>query len=426
MATVGPSELRSVSNHAESAQSSRSPDPPTQSRSCRTASPNSLRGLSSGQCLTRIQSPGRSNGRYSHTSSVFSPKSPSRASSPDSSLASPVKEPSATGVEAKELQPDLPKAPQHFSRVFSIPKALFEMHDSYREWHFSIAPKQNVQMLLMDLNEETSQREKAEQQVRYLTERLSSGAEPGPKIQPSVRQQRGSEVEKHSASKPLFFKERDPRRRGLIENKENKSLEERFKLLVDWSDQVQEDNDVTQDGNKLLHDLLDEASKEIRELKAKEKVLEGDKARLEKQLEQSRNQRASRRDSYTQTEGAYHEWIAELQRGSDRLGQENTEMRSALEQPQDEDSPSEEQESQAMKAQTKEEQTKTSAPGEEIEGADNEMGGIARGRNSTTPQDTATENEASTMPVALPVRSETARTIRIDIQQGFNKILIEI
>jgi len=129
----------------------------------------------------------------------------------------------------------------------------------------------------MELNETTLQRDKAEQQVRDLTERLSSGTEPGLKIQPSEREERSSEVAKLPASKPAFLTEPDPRQREIIENKENKPLEERFKDLVDWSYIVQGDWAAAQKRNTVLDDELDKAGKDIRKLEAKESVLENDK-----------------------------------------------------------------------------------------------------------------------------------------------------
>ncbi|EXM21705.1 hypothetical protein V3481_018303 [Fusarium oxysporum f. sp. vasinfectum] len=276
MATAGPSGYRLVCDHAEPTQSSHSSNSARQPTSCRTP----LRSPSPCESLTGIPKPESSYRRYSHTSLVFSsttPSEPSRSCSPDSSPASSVKEASITGEDIKEPEPDLPKAPEHFTRAFSVPKALFQNYETYQGWHFSFAPTQNVHALVMELNETTLQRDKAEQQVRDLTERLSSGTEPGLKIQPSEREERSSEVAKLPASKPAFLTEPDPRQREIIENKENKPLEERFKDLVDWSYIVQGDWAAAQKRNTVLDNELDKAGKDIRKLEAKESVLENDK-----------------------------------------------------------------------------------------------------------------------------------------------------
>ncbi|KAJ9414663.1 hypothetical protein QL093DRAFT_2471431 [Fusarium oxysporum] len=449
MATAGPSKLPSVSDHIETVQSYRSPDDPRQPSSCGAGSPNSLRGLSSGESITRIPSPTRSNRRYS---SVFSSKSPSRSSSPVSSLASSVKEVNVTDEEVQDPEPDLPKAPENFSRAFGVPKALFQIYEDNREWHFSFAPTQNVHALVMELNEATLQRDKAEQQARDLTERLSSDTEPGLKIQPSEREERGSEIAKLPASKPTFLTELDPRQREIIENKENKPLEERFKDLVDWSYIVQGDWAAAQKRNTVLDDGLDKAGKDIRKLEAKESVLENDKKRLEIQLKQSRKRRTSGQDSSTQTEGSKGEGgacqttmahddqssmtlgteplqspasqipqenrLTELQQENEQLRQENDEMRNALEQHQNEDSPPEGLESQALGAHPEEAQMRSADLGVEVQGGDVEMGGITTGQDSTAPQDT----ETPAMPVTAPVTSETKVILGFDPQRHLNSI----
>ncbi|KAM0080461.1 hypothetical protein ACKRZS_007389 [Fusarium odoratissimum] len=380
------------------------------------------------------------------TSSVFSSKSPSRSSSPGSTLASSVKEASITSGEVKEPEPDLPKALEDFSRVLSVPKALFHMYETYREWHFSFAPTQNLDALSMKLNEEKVLREKAEQQVRDLTQRLSSGVEPGPEIQPSEREPEGPEAEKVPALKRLSIKERDERRRELIENKENKPLEERFEALVDWSDQVQEDYLAAQDRNTLFFDDLGKASKKISKLKAKKKVLQADRARLENNLEQSRKQTASGRDSPLRTEGTKGKGVArqttiahddessmalsadppkppasqidqenrlaELQRENERLRQENDEMRNTLEQPQNEDGQPDRPESHFNDANPEEIQIRSANPGVDVQGGLVEIGGITTGQDIVAP----------VMPVTPPATSETEVTLRFDPQRLLNNI----
>ncbi|KAJ4033338.1 hypothetical protein NW756_013083 [Fusarium oxysporum] len=451
MATAGPSGYRLVCDHAEPTQSSHSSNSARQPTSCRTP----LRSPSPCESLTGIPKPDSSYRRYSHTSLVFSsttPSEPSRSCSPDSSPASSVKEASITGEDVKEPEPDLPKAPEHFTRAFSVPKALFQIYETYQGWHFSFAPTQNVHALVMELNETTLQRDKAEQQVRDLTERLSSGTEPGLKIQPSEREERSSEVAKHPASKPAFLTEPDPRQREIIENKENKPLEERFKDLVDWSYIVQGDWAAAQKRNTVLDDELEKAGKDIRKLEAKESVLENDKKRIEMQIKQSRKRRTSGQDSSTQTEGSKGEGVAcqttmvhddqssmtlgteplqppaslitqqhrltELQQENERLRQENDEMRNALEQHQNEDSPPEGLESQALEAHPGEAQMRSADPGVEVQGGDVEMGGITTGQDSTAPQDT----ETPAMPVTAPVTSETEVVLGFDPQRHLNSI----
>ncbi|KAG7426352.1 hypothetical protein Forpi1262_v012841 [Fusarium oxysporum f. sp. raphani] len=416
MATAGPSGYRLVCDHAEPTQSSHSSNSARQPTSCRTP----LRSPSPCESLTGIPKPDSSYRRYSHTSLVFSsttPSEPSRSCSPDSSPASSVKEASITGEDVKEPEPDLPKAPEHFTRAFSVPKALFQIYETYQGWHFSFAPTQNVHALVMELNETTLQRDKAEQQVRDLTERLSSGTEPGLKIQPSEREERSSEVAKHPASKPAFLTEPGPRQREIIENKENKPLEERFKDLVDWSYIVQGDWAAAQKRNTVLDDELEKAGKDIRQLEAKESVLENDKKKSKCNSNRAANggplaKTALHRLKVQKARGSpvklrWHMMtkapLTELQQENERLRQENDEMRNALEQHQNEDSPPEGLESQALEAHPGEAQMRSADPGVEVQGGDVEMGGITTGQDSTAPQDT----ETPAMPVTAPVTSET-------------------
>jgi DNA repair exonuclease SbcCD ATPase subunit len=159
------------------------------------------------------------------------------------------------------------------------------MYETYREWHFSFAPKRNVQVLLMHLDEEKSRREKTEQQVRDLVECLSSGAQPGTEIQP-------------------------PRQERKVYNKEKKSLEEMYEEKRALSDELQQDLQASQANNFQLDNILHQSGKDSRALQAIIRELESEQERLEKQLEKCRNQKVSRRDSYTQTEVVNDEGIA--------------------------------------------------------------------------------------------------------------------
>ncbi|KAK2668883.1 hypothetical protein RAB80_016263 [Fusarium oxysporum f. sp. vasinfectum] len=260
MATAGPSGYRLVCDHAEPTQSSHSSNSARQPTSCRTP----LRSPSPCESLTGIPKPESSYRRYSHTSLVFSsttPSEPSRSCSPDSSPASSVKEASITGEDIKEPEPDLPKAPEHFTRAFSVPKALFQNYETYQGWHFSFAPTQNVHALVMELNETTLQRDKAEQQFRHGTRTEDSALGTGGK---KFRSSKAPLLRNR-----LFLTEPDPRQREIIENKENKPLEERFKDLVDWSYIVQGDWAAAQKRNTVLDNELDKAGKDIRKLEAK-------------------------------------------------------------------------------------------------------------------------------------------------------------
>ncbi|KAH7148046.1 hypothetical protein DER46DRAFT_639581 [Fusarium sp. MPI-SDFR-AT-0072] len=422
MATAGPSEICSVSDHIE-AQNYRSLDAPRQPSSCRAGSPKSLRDLSSGESITRIPSPERSNRRYS---SVFSSKPPSRSSSPGSSVASSVKEVNVTDEEVQEPEPDLRKAPEHFSRVFSVPKALFDICETYREWHFSFAPTQNVHALLMQLNEETVRREKAERQVRDLTQLLISGAEPGPKIQPPEQEQKSPEVYKVPASKRLFIKDPDARRKELIENKENRPLQERFDALMDWSEEVEADIGAAQDRNTRFDDMLDKAGKDIRKLKDEKfsTQTEGSKGKgIACQTTMAHDDQSSMILGAgplqpLASQIVQENRLAELQQENERLRQENDAMRSALEQHQNEDSPPEGPESQVNDGNPEEAQIRSADPGVEVQGGDVEMGGITTGQDSTAPQ----YIEAPLMPLTPPATSETEVILRFDPQRLLKSI----
>ncbi|KAI3579917.1 hypothetical protein IWW34DRAFT_819144 [Fusarium oxysporum f. sp. albedinis] len=409
MATAGPSGYRLVCDHAEPTQSSHSSNSARQPTSCRTP----LRSPSPCESLTGIPKPESSYRRYSHTSLVFSsttPSEPSRSCSPDSSPASSVKEASITGEDVKEPEPDLPKAPEHFTRAFSVPKALFQIYETYQGWHFSFAPTQNVHALVMELNSTKLQRDKAEQQVRDLTERLSSGTEPGLKIQPSEREERSSEVAKLPASKPTFLTEPDPRQREIIENKENKPLGERFKDLVDWS----------YIRNTVLDDELDKAGKDIRKLEAKESS-KGEGVACQTTMvhdDQSSMTLGTEPLQPPASQITQQNRLTELQQENERLRQENDEMRNALEQHQNEDSPPEGLESQALEAHSGEAQMRSADPRVEDQGGDVEMGGITTGQDSTAPQDT----ETPAMPVTAPVTSETEVILGFDPQRHLNSI----
>ncbi|KAG4271849.1 hypothetical protein FPRO04_10581 [Fusarium proliferatum] len=275
---------------------------------------------------------------------------------PDRSPACSVQEASATAEEVEEPEPDPPSAPEHFSRALSVPKDLFDIYDTYQEWHF------------------------------------------------------GSEADKVPPPKQFFTKKRDPRLMELIENKENIPLEDRFDKLVDYSEQVEADIDAAQDRNTLLFDDLGKAGEKIRKLKEKKKALKADKVRLEKILAQSRKQTASGQDSplrieRMKVEGAAcrttmkhadqtstvlkNEWpqppafradqdakLAELQWDNDRLRQENEKMRNALEQHQNEENCPEEPESHNNDQNSEEEQIRSTEPEVEVQGADVKMGGI--------------------------------------------------
>ncbi|PNP78579.1 hypothetical protein FNYG_08058 [Fusarium nygamai] len=449
MATAGPSGYGLVADQAESAQNSRSADSARQLPPHRTP----LRSPSPCESFTRIPKPSSSHRRYSYSSLVHSSKSssgPSRPASPNSSPASSVQEDSIIDEEVKEPEPDLPKAPEHFIKVFSVPKALFNIYETYREWHFGFAPMQNVQALEMELKQANLKREKAEQQVRDLTERLSSVAEPGPKIQPSEPERKCSEVEKVTPAK--LRKERDARRRELIENSGNMPLEERFKELAGWSEKVEADIDAAQDRNTLLDDMLDKASRDIKKLKGEELSLKANRKVLEKQLELSRKQRISGHDSSTQTEGPKGEGVAcqttmarddqksitlraepvrplafrivqenrlaELQRENDRLLQENEEMRNALEQPQSQDSPPEESESEINDATPEEAQIRSADAGVEVQSADVDMGGIATGQDSAAPENI----EAPVVPTIPPATSEAGEILRFNLGRVLSSI----
>ncbi|RBA15617.1 hypothetical protein FPRO05_12224 [Fusarium proliferatum] len=444
MTTAGPSEYRLVTDQAESAQNPHTSDsvrlPPPHCKPLMSPSPcESLTGIP--QPSLKSSNPSYSYRRYSHTSLAYSSKSssvPSRSCSPDSSPASSIQEESINDEEIKEPEPDLPKAPEHFERVFSVPKAIFEIYETYREWHFGFAAKQNVHVLMMRLNQANLKLEKAEQEVRALTQRLSSIAEPEPKIQPSKREQ-NSEVQKATPSR--LRKKRDARRRELIENKYNKPLKERFEELAGWSEKVEADIDAAQDRNTFLDDMLHKAGRDIRKLQGEKLSLEANKGELQKQLEQSLQKMISRHDSSTQTEVPKDEAVAcqttmahddqtsvtsgdgpvqplalqvtqddrlaELQRENDRLRQENEEMRNAIEQRQGQDSSLEGSESRVLEVQPEEAHTGDEDPEAQVQGANVEMGGITTGDDST-----ASENiEIPVIPVTPPVTSEAEETL---------------
>ncbi|KAF5681338.1 hypothetical protein FDENT_8109 [Fusarium denticulatum] len=363
MATAGPSKYRFVTDQARLAQNSHLAD------SARQSSPHRIRLRSPSTCQSptgipkpSLEPPSRHR-RYSRTSSVSSSKSssgPSRSRSADSSPVSSVQEVSITEAEAKESAPELPKAPEHFTRAFSIPKTLFEIYETSQEWHFGLAPMQNVQALGTELNQANFERQKAEQQVRDLTQRLSSVAEPGLKIHSSESDRKCSEVARVTPSK--LRKERDARLMELIENKGNMPLEERFEELVGWSQRVEADIDAAQDRNTFLDDLLGKAGRDKSKLQGETLLLKANKEKLEKQLEQTRKLTTMAHNDQTAaapsakplrslaSQNDQENRLAELQRENERPRQENNEMRNALKQPQSQDSPEEEPESQLKDA----------------------------------------------------------------------------
>lgn len=204
------------------------------------------------------------------------------------------------------------------------------------------------------------------------------------------------------------------------------------------------------DENILFAELPDQTSKDSGALEVTIQEPTGEKERLEKQLEVCIKQNASGQDSLTQTEGTRgegaacqtamthddrrtmilraetpqpvasrsdHENKLADQSENDVPRQENTE-RSAIEQPQNENSPPKKSEFQFNKTH-KEQETNIPSHTGEAERPDVEMGGIAQGPDSVTPQNTATENETPVMPVESPVRPETTTIIGI----GRHKVL---
>ncbi|KAF5963262.1 hypothetical protein FBULB1_13524 [Fusarium bulbicola] len=426
MATAGPSKYLSVIDQARLAQNSHSVDSASQ------PSPHqmSLRRPSTCQPPTAIPKPSleqsSSHRRYSRTPSVSSLKSssgPSRPCSPDSSPVSSVREVSITDAEVKESEPDLPKAPEHFTRAFSIPKTLFDIYETSQEWHFGSTPMQNVHALKMEHNEANLKREKTEQQVRDLTQRLSSVAEPGPKIQSSESERKCSEEANVTFSK--LRRERDARLIELIEKKGKIPLKKRFEELVDWCQEVEADIDAAQDRNMLLFDELGEASKDITRLENEKCSLEANNEKLEKQLEQSRKQTTVVDDDQTSAvpiakppqsldpQNDQENRLAELQRENERLRLENDEMRNGFEQPQSQDSPPEEPETQLNDVTPEDAQAWSADLGVEVQGADANIGSITAGQDSVGPQDI----EVTVIPVTPPATSE-AREILLMMLDG--------
>ncbi|KAF4436004.1 hypothetical protein FACUT_6775 [Fusarium acutatum] len=425
MAAAGPSGCRLATGRAESTQNSHSAD------SARQLSPPRipLRSRSPCESFTKIPKPSSrlssSHRRHSYSSLVHSSKSssgPSRSGSPTSSPASSVQEDSITDEEIKEPEPDLTKAPEHFKTVFSVPKALFHIDEDCRQWHFSFAPMQDVHVLVMELNEANLKPEKAEQQVRDLTQGSSSVAEPGPKIQPSERERKCPEVEKVTPAK--LRRKRCERRRQLIENPNKMPLDERFEELAKWSEDVEADIDAAQGRNTVLFDDLGKASQDISRLTDEKLSLKTSKEKLEKQLEESRKHTTIADDDQTSavpsarplqplaSQNDQENRLAELQRENERLRQENDEMRNALEQPQSQNSPPEEPESQINEATPEEAQLRSADAGVEVPSADVEMGGITTGQDSTAPKDI----EAPVMPVTPPAAPEAEETLVLNPQ----------
>ncbi|KAF5980158.1 hypothetical protein FCOIX_4952 [Fusarium coicis] len=429
MATAGPSKYRLVTDQAPSAQNSHLAD------SARQSLPHSIRLGSPSTCQSptwipkpSLEPPSRRR-RYSRTSSVSSSKSssgPSRSCSPDSSSASSVQEVSIAEEEVKEPEPDLPKAPEHFKRAFSVPKALFDIYETSREWHFGFAPMQNVYALVMALHQANPERENAEQQVRDLTQRLGSVAEPGPEIQPSEREF----SERENVTPAKLRRKRCARRKELIENPGNIPLKKRFEKLAGWSEEVEADIDAAQDRNTLLFDQLGEAGKDIKRLEDETLSLKDNKEKLEKQLEQSRKESTMADDLRTSpvpgvrllpdpaSQIVQENRIAELQREIERLRQENDEIRNALEQPQSQDSPSEKLEEQINDATPEEAQLRSADAGIEVPTTDVEMGGITTGQDSTAPQDI----ETPAIPVAPPEAPEAEKTVVLYPQRLLNSV----
>ncbi|KAG9495567.1 hypothetical protein J7337_013817 [Fusarium musae] len=341
--------------------------------------------------------------------------------------ASSVQEVSIADEEVKEPEPDLPKAPEHFKRAFSVPKALFDIYETSREWHFGFAPMQNVHALVMALHQANLKRENAEQQVRDLTQRLRSVAEPGPEIQPSERE--FSKIENVTPAK--LCRKRCARRKELIENPGNIRLKKRFEKLAGWSEEVEADIDAAQDRNTLLFDQLGEAGKEIKRLEDEKLSLKDNNEKLEKQLEQSRKESTMADDVRTSpvpsvrplqdpaSQIVQENRIAELQREIERLRQENDEIRNALEQPQSQDSPPEKPEEQINDATPEETQLRSADAGIEVPTTDIEIGGITTGEDSTAPQDI----ETPVMPVAPPAAPEAEETVVLYPQRLLNRHL---
>ncbi|KAJ4031147.1 hypothetical protein NW761_013213 [Fusarium oxysporum] len=238
------------------------------------------------------------------------------------------------------------------------------------------------------------------------------------------------------------------------QNTENKPIESEHQALAPQQPRVVMADAAVQaveqrDENILFDELPDQISKDSGALEVTTQELTGENERLENQLEVCTKQNASGQDSSTQTEGTSegaacqtamthdnrrtmilrvetlqsvasridHENKLADQSENDVHRQENTE-RSAIEQPQNENSPPKKSEFQFNKTH-KEQETNIPSHTGEAERPDVEMGGIAQGPDSVTPQNTATENETPVMPVESPVRPETTTIIGI----GRHKVL---
>lgn len=239
------------------------------------------------------------------------------------------------------------------------------------------------------------------------------------------------------------------------QNTENKPIELEHQALPPQQPRVAMTDAAVQaveqrDENILFAELPDQTSKDSGALEVTIQEPTGEKERLEKQLEVCIKQNASGQDNLTQTEGTRgegaacqtamthddlhtmilraettqsvasrsdHENKLADQSENDVHRQENTE-RSAIEQPQNKNSPPKKSEFQFNKTH-KEQETNIPSHTGEAERPDVEMGGIAQGPDSVTPQNTATENETPVMPVESPVRPETTTIIGI----GRHKVL---
>jgi hypothetical protein len=284
----------------------------------------------------------------------------------------------------------------------------------------------NVHAVVMALHQANLEREDAEQQVRDLTQRLRSVAEPGPEIQPPEREI----SERENVTPAKLRRKRCARRKELIENPGNIPLKTRFEKLAGWSEEVEADIDAAQDRNTLLFDQLGEAGKDIKRLEDEKLSLKDNKEKLEKQLEQSRKEGTMADDVRTSpvpdvrplqdpaSQIVQENRIAELQREIERLRQENDEIRNAFEQPQSQDNPPEKLEEQINDATPEEAQLRSADAGIEVPTTDVDMGGITTGQDSTAPQDI----ETPAMPAAPPEAPEAEETVVLYPRRLLNSV----
>ncbi|KAF4959438.1 hypothetical protein FGADI_1659 [Fusarium gaditjirri] len=372
------------------------------------------------------------------------PPSNSHISRPQESSAAcrdgPGSQDSSPDVRDKFNEPDLQlsQGTQSLSTLFRLPKDLFYIRESGQAYELGFSSAQDILTLASRLDEEIQVRYRVQDELAKLTEQLKKVTEDRNEAQSranDLEQRLESALKVKAASEQLGAASTLPDVRPTPANPGEFTPENYIWAKQQW-DRVAEDN-------LKMDNCLHIAS-------AEKKQLETEIIRLSREVEtyQKRNMRPMN-DAAQQTEDE-PPWIAIVATQTDFIDQisqqntenkplesdqltvppqqprivmtdaavqvaeqhdEDTEMRSALEQPQNEYGPSEELESHVSDTNPEEAQTRNEDPGVEVQDAEVEMGGITTGQDPAAPQ----EIETSVIPATRPETSEAEEILRITV-----------